>query len=61
MRAEDVDEAIIRKTRKRQENKDYFDDNYIIRKTEIKVKDLVLRHDVNKEVNISSKYKLEYK
>ena len=61
MRAEDVDEAIARKTRKRQENKDYFDDNHTIRKTEIKVRDLVLRHDVNREVNISSKYKLEYK
>ena len=61
MRAEDVDEAIIRKTRKRQENKDYFDDNYTIRKTEIKVRDLVLRHDANREVNMSSKHKLEYK
>jgi hypothetical protein len=56
-----VDEVIVRKIRKRQENKDYFDDNYIIRKTEIKVRDLVLRHDINREVNMSSKYKLEYK
>jgi len=61
IRAEDVDEAIARKTRKRQENKDYFNDNYTIRKTEIKVEDLVLRHDTNREVNMSSKHKLEYK
>jgi hypothetical protein len=61
MRAEDVDKAIVRKTRKRQENKDYFNNNYIIRKTEIKVRDLVLRHDINREVNMSNKHKLEYK
>jgi hypothetical protein len=61
IRAEDIDKAIAQKTRKRQENKDYFDNNYTIRKTEIKVRDLVLRHNTNREVNMSSKHKLEYK
>jgi hypothetical protein len=30
IRAKDINKAIAQKTRKRQENKDYFNNNYII-------------------------------
>ena len=60
-RDEDLDEVRLRKQRKRIEGKESFDQSHQIRQTEIKEKDLVLRHDSVAEIDMSRSRKLSYK
>jgi hypothetical protein len=61
LRDEDLEEVMLRKRRKRMEGKEAFDSSRRIRATEIKVKDVVLRHDAKKELDRSTKRKLSYR
>jgi hypothetical protein len=61
MREEDVNEAIFRKTRRRQEGKEAFDARHNIRTRPFQVGDIVLRYDSQREVDISSDRKLDFR
>jgi hypothetical protein len=62
MRDEDIQESMLRKTRKRQQGQEYYDRTHNIRKTPLQVKDLVLRHDTfTAEVDKSSSTKLNWR
>ena len=45
MRDEDINEAMARQTRKRQEGQEYWDETHNIRKEQINKKDIVLYYD----------------
>jgi NMD protein affecting ribosome stability and mRNA decay len=53
MREEDTKEAIYRKTRRRQEGKEVFNARHRIRVRPLKKGDIVLRHDLVREINMS--------
>lgn len=62
MRDEDVEESMLRKNRRRQEGKEYFDAHHRIRKTPFAVKDIVLRHNTfETDVDKSSSTKLNWR
>jgi hypothetical protein len=61
LRDKDLEEVMLHKRRRRMEGKEAFDSSRRIRATEIKVKDIVLRHDAKKELDRSTKRKLLYK
>jgi hypothetical protein len=53
MRKEDTKEAIYRKTRRRQEEKEVFNAWHKIRVRPLKKRDIILRHDLVREINMS--------
>jgi NMD protein affecting ribosome stability and mRNA decay len=61
MRKEDAKEAIYRKTRRRQEGKEVFDAWYRIRVRPLKKGDIVLRHNLVREIDISLRRKLDFR
>ena len=54
LREEDANEAIYRKTRRRQEGKEAFDARHNIRSRPLEKGDIVLRHDLVREIDMSS-------
>ena len=60
-RDEDIEELVLRKRRKRAEGKEAFDKSRQIRRSEIMEGDIVLRHNAQSEIDISSEKKLAYK
>ena len=62
MRDEDLEESMLRKTRRRQEGKEYFDERHQLRKTPLGVGDIVLRHDTfTTDVNKSTSTKFRWR
>ena len=61
LRQNHLDEAYLRKTRRRQEGKEAFDLSHNIRHRPLRVKDLVLRHDASREVDKSSDRTLDFR
>ena len=61
MREEDAEEAIYRKTRRRQEGKEAFDARHRIRAKPLEEGDIVLRHDSVREIDMSSRRKLDFR
>ena len=61
MREEDAKEAIYRKTRRRQEGKEAFDARHRIRAKPLEEGDIVLRHDSVREIDMSSRRKLDFR
>jgi hypothetical protein len=53
MREEDAKEAIYRKTRRRQEGKEVFNAWHRIRARPLEKGDIMLRHDLVKEIDMS--------
>src|SRR5436190_1692781 len=56
----DLDEVALRKRRKWEEGKETIDDLRRIQGTQLDVKDMVLKHNVKKEWDMSSRNKLSY-
>jgi hypothetical protein len=62
MRDEDIQEAMLRKTRRRQIGQEHFDATHQIRHTPLAVKDIVLRHDTfTTDVDKSAATKLSWR
>jgi hypothetical protein len=62
MRDEDMEEAMLRKTRIRQAGQERFDATHQIRQTPLKPKDLVLKHDTfNVDIDKSRSKKLNWR
>ena len=61
MREEDVKEAIYRKTRRRQEKKEAFDIRHKIRVKPLEERDIILRYNSVKEIDISLRRKLDFR
>lgn len=61
MRDEDVEEARLRKTRKRQEGKEAWDLKHNLRTRPFEIGDIVLRWDSVRETNISNAMKLDFR
>jgi hypothetical protein len=61
MREEDAKEAIYYKTRRRQEGKEAFDLRHRIRSKPLKEGDIVLRHDLVREIDMSLRRKLDFR
>jgi len=61
LRDEDIEEVALRKQRKRSEGKEAFDSSKRLRRSDIVAKDVVLKHDAQSEIDISSDRKLAYK
>jgi hypothetical protein len=61
MREEDAEEAIYQKTRRRQEGKEVFDARHRIRSKPLERGDIVLRHDSVREIDMSSRRKLDFR
>ena len=61
LRDEDIEEVALRKRRKRAEGKEAFDGTHQLRTTEIKVGDIVLRHNIKPEIDMSVASKLVHR
>jgi hypothetical protein len=61
VRNENAEEARLKKTRRRQEGKEYFDAHHNIRSRPFQKDDIVLRHDSVREVDMSSNRKLDFR
>jgi NMD protein affecting ribosome stability and mRNA decay len=61
MRKEDAKEAIYYKTRRRQEGKKAFNLRHRIRLKPFKEGDIVLCHDLVREINMSLQRKLDFR
>ena len=58
---EDIEEVKLHKRRKRMEGKEVFDNSKYIQTSQIRVKDVILKHDAKKEIDRSTIRKLLYK
>jgi len=61
MREEDAEEAIYRKTRRRQEEKEAFDIRHRIRVKPLEEGDIILRYDSVREIDMSLRRKLDFR
>ena len=61
MREKDAEEAIYRKTRRRQKGKEAFDIRHRIRVKPLEKGDIILRYDSIKEIDIFLYKKLNFK
>jgi len=61
MREEDAKEAIYRKTRRRQEEKEVFDIRHRIKVKPLEEGDIILRYDSVKEIDMSLRRKLDFR
>jgi hypothetical protein len=61
MRQENINEAILRKSRRRQEGRDAFNDKHNIRQRLFQVKDMVLRYDSVREIDKSTRRALDFR
>jgi hypothetical protein len=61
MRQENINEAILRKSRRRQEGRDAFNDKHNIRQRPFQVKDMVLRYDSVREIDKSTRRALDFR
>jgi hypothetical protein len=61
IRDQDLEEAVLRKKRVRQEGKEAFDKRHNIKKRPLEVGDIVLKHDTVRKIDKSRKRKLDYR
>ena len=61
LRDKNIEEVKLCKRRKRIERKEVFDNSKCIQTSQIRVKDVVLKHDAKKEIDRSTICKLSYK
>jgi len=61
MREKDAEEAIYRKTRRRQKGKEAFDIRHRIRVKPLEKGDIILRYDSVREIDMSLHKKLDFR
>ena len=61
MREKDAEEAIYRKTRRRQEEKEAFNTRHRIRVKPLEEGDIILRYDSVREIDMSLRRKLDFR